>query len=724
MPLTEATSLPENRPLVLNEPQKEAVEHLDSHLLVLAGAGSGKTRVLTCKVARLVESGASEPWRILAVTFTNKAAGEMSVRVKALLGERAARIRMGTFHSICAWILRREAGRGGWPENYSIYDADDSRALVRRLLKSSPLAGRCTPSSAQAWISRCKNALTGPEQALEGAATPFEKGLAELFASYDASLRVNGAFDFDDLLTVSLYLLRQNSDILARYSSMFRWILVDEYQDTNLAQKELLLALTGPGTLVCAVGDDDQSIYGWRGARVRNILEFGEDFPGARIIRLEQNYRSTAPILRSASSLVSHNEGRHGKTLWTDSDGGEEVGLRALASPEAESAWILEQASEIRHSTGTPYRNMAVLYRTNAQSRELESAALSAGIPYQIVGSIRFYEREEIKDLIAWLRVMVNPMDRMSLERVLNKPPRGIGDRSRESFFAMCDRSGSDVFSVLQMTERMEGISSKASESLRALGAVVPAISREAAKGAPVAEMVDRVLAELGLLEMYSGPDPEDEARMQNLEEFRRTAYDFDLASPGAGLAGFLARISLMTSVDEYDEAADRICFMTLHCAKGLEFDTVFVAGVEEGLLPFVRPGEQMPSDLEEERRLLYVGMTRARRRLILTYCLHRQRPGSHLYGPSRFLAETSGGSAAAPGRPVAGPEEGTAVYRRGNVVHHPRYGLGIVVAASRRGSEWQLTIDFGLDEPKILLTGYVPIPVVKEKGSPGETFG
>jgi DNA helicase-2/ATP-dependent DNA helicase PcrA len=725
MPNREARSLPDIPGVLpgLNPPQTEAVEYADGHLLVLAGAGSGKTRVLTCKVARLVQTGAAEPWRILAVTFTNKAAGEMSERVRKMLSEKALRVRMGTFHSVCAWILRRESAAGGWPESFSIYDADDSRALIRRILRASPLDGRCTPGAAQSWISRCKNTLVDVESASGLAATPFEKALVDVYSTYQGNLRSNGAFDFDDLLTETLYLLRRNPDIGQRYSSLYRWILIDEYQDTNLVQRELLLALAGPGTLVCAVGDDDQSIYGWRGARIENILHFEMDFPGARLIRLEQNYRSTEQILRAASSLVAHNTGRHAKTLWTASSGGEEIRRKAVASPSLEASEVLEEASRLRHDSGLPYRSMAVLYRTNAQSREFETAALAAGIPYQIVGSIRFYEREEIKDLIAWLRVLANPRDRISLERVLNKPPRGIGGRSRALFFEYCDCTGLGVYDALLSAERVEGVPSRAAGSLVSLGALLSSTAAEASSGSPAAEVLDRMIGGLDLLGQYSEADPESEARIENINEFRKTAYDFDSSNPGGGLSGFLASISLLTTGDEYDPDADRLPLMTLHCAKGLEFEAVFIAGVEEGLLPFIRQGDNFPADVEEERRLLYVGITRARSRLFLTWCAGRERPGSRFSGPSRFLAELGGPGE---GKERKAREEKPAagiVYRKGNVVHHPRYGMGLVLAASRRGAEWQLTVDFGLDEPKILLTGYVPIPVVKEKASPGETF-
>ncbi|HQE57021.1 MAG TPA: UvrD-helicase domain-containing protein [Candidatus Fermentibacter daniensis] len=705
----------------LNPEQAEAVVYLGGHLLVLAGAGSGKTRVLTCRIAHLLAERIVEPRRILAVTFTNKAAGEMKERVGRLSPADAERVRMGTFHSICAWILRREASSGGWPENFSIYDADDQKSLLRSLLKNTPIESKVTPGAAQTWISRWKNSMVDPGEAENSAESDQEREIARLYAAYQSALRRNGAFDFDDLLTVVHGYIRQETDAGSRYSRMFGHILVDEYQDTNLVQRGILKSLGGPGSSVCAVGDDDQSIYGWRGARVSNILDFPEDFPGTRIIRLERNYRSTPAILAAASSLVSFNRGRHGKALWTERPAGEPVRARSLANPEDEAAWILKEVSDLSSRGVSPGR-VAVLYRTNAQSRVFESAALLEGIPCQVIGSLRFYEREEIKDIVAWLRVLANPGDRISLARVLNKPPRGIGDKSKALFLAGLDASGADPSEFMKRAGRIPGLSRGSISSLEALGSFLAGASALAAGGAPAAEVVDAVLAGSGMLDALDPSTVEGSSRLENIDEFRRSANEYDSLHPGSGLAGFLTTISLMTTSDAYDSGADRLSLMTLHCAKGLEFDTVFIAGVEEGLIPFIRAGRFGPDDLEEERRLLYVGMTRAKDRLYLTWAERRARPGVTAGGVSRFVSEVSldsGSTVPAPAAAVPDPVIGVPDTRfsRGNVIHHPRYGMGTVLKAVRRGGEWQLTIDFGMDEPKTLLTGYVPITIVREKG-------
>ncbi len=705
----------------LNPEQAEAVEYMGGPLLVLAGAGSGKTRVLTCRIAHILAAGLSDPWRILAMTFTNKAAGEMTERVCSLVPGDARRVKMGTFHSICAWILRREAAAGGWPENFSIYDSDDQKALLRRLLKQEGDDSRLTPGSIQSWISRCKNSMLTPAAALEQAGSDIDRRLAGLYASYDEALRRNGAFDFDDLLTCTNDFLCRDLDAARRYGSMFDHVLVDEYQDTNLVQRELLRAIAGPGCLVCAVGDDDQSIYGWRGARVQNILEFPSDFPGTRIVRLERNYRSTAGILAAASSLVSHNRGRHGKVLWTDRQGGGDILLRDLASPEDEAGWIIGEVSSIL-AGGEGAGSLAVLYRTNAQSRLFESAALRAGIPYQVVGSLRFYEREEIKDIVAWLRVLVNPADLVSFGRVVNKPARGIGDRSRDALIEAAVSDPAGLPGVLGRPDRIAGISRRACESLRLLGSFFERTRALVARGAPVSEVVDAVVAGTGMLDALDSSTVEGASRLDNISEFRRSAIEYDMSPHGGGTAGFVTQISLLTTSDEYDPSAGRLSLMTLHCAKGLEFGTVFVAGVEEGLLPFVRPGRFGPDDVEEERRLLYVGMTRAMNRLYLTMASRRARPGVQSGGPSRFLAELLPDGSARAAAKTPEPEASPAVvYRRGNIVHHPRYGMGMVLKAARRGGEWQLEVDFGFDEPKSLLTGYVPITIVRERGSPAD---
>jgi len=411
----------------LNSRQTEAVEYFGTPLLVLAGAGSGKTKVLTLKIVKTVEAGYVKPWQILAMTFTNKAANEMRERIEKLLPGCAYELKMGTFHSVCAWILRRKAKILGLSENYSIYDADDQRVLIRRILKNSQLSTKITPSSAKSYISKQKNDGVSVDDAETAASTSWESEIAGIYRKYTDELKKAGALDFDDLLTETLYLFRQNSDTLLYYQNRFRYIFVDEYQDTNHVQHELLKILTDENTGVCVVGDDDQSIYGWRGACVSNILEFEKDFPGTKIIRLEENYRSCGNILKGASSLVRHNVNRHGKTLWTRKETGEPIKVQACFHEVEEAEWTLRKVIELRDDDSYSLNSMAVLYRTNAQSRLFETACRKFKIPYEVVGSQRFYERMEIKDIIAYLRVLLNPSDRLSLVRIINKPTRGLG---------------------------------------------------------------------------------------------------------------------------------------------------------------------------------------------------------------------------------------------------------------------------------------------------------
>ena len=714
--------MPKKETIILNEAQNEAVEYNSGHLLVLAGAGSGKTRVLTAKIARIIDTGIARPWEILAMTFTNKAAGEMRERVHSRLSASNIRLRMGTFHSICAWILRREARSLGYPENFSIFDGDDQTTLVRRLLKSMSLPVKITPSAAKGFISNSKNDLLTPEDTLSTASTPYQEALAAIYGEYQKELRKSGAFDFDDLLTEVLAAMRHNSDTKKHYGNMFSRILVDEYQDTNKVQNEILKEFTGERTVVTVVGDDDQSIYGWRGARVENILRFPDEFKDAITIRLETNYRSTGNILAASSSLVSHNRDRHGKTLKPVTGPGEKVRVHQTLTPEDEAHFILSAARDM-NADATPWNEIAVLFRTNAQSRPLETMCRRMQIPYEVVGTVRFFERAEIKDIVAYLRIIVNPVDMASFRRVLNKPVRGVGSKGQEAFFRWAADHGTDVVTTLEKSGSVEGISNRGKKALETLGKNLRHCMDGVNKGDTASDIVDRVLDFTGLPDLYTTGEIADESRIQNIQEFRRYAAEYDGRNPDGGLPGFLAEQSLLSSSDTWS-GDEKLVLMTLHSAKGLEFDAVFVSGLEEGMLPFIRAQEYAPKDLEEERRLLYVGMTRARKKLFLTWCAQRPRPGSFPLGPSRFLTEIAAGEQTVepdlpedvPAPPPPSPS-GTG-YRKGNLVKHPRYGKGIVIAARKRGGEWELRINFGFDEPKTLLTGYVPIPVLKEKAS------
>lgn len=708
----------------LNSRQTEAVEYFGSPLLVLAGAGSGKTKVLTLKIVRTIETGYVKPWQILAMTFTNKAANEMRERIRKLLPGCAHELKMGTFHSVCAWILRREAEHLGLSENYTIYDADDQKTLIRRILKKSRPTTRITPSSAKSYISKQKNDGISVDEAEEAASTKWETEIAEIYRTYCEELEKAGALDFDDLLTQVLILFRQNSDTLKYYRNRFRYIFVDEYQDTNHVQHELLKIMTDENSGICVVGDDDQSIYGWRGACVANILEFEKDFPGTKIIRLEENYRSCGNILKGASSLVMHNVNRHGKTLWTRKDEGTPIKVQALFNEVEEAEWILQKVIELRNDDEFNLNSIAVLYRTNAQSRLFETACRKFKIPYEVVGSQRFYERVEIKDVIAYLRVLLNHQDRLSLDRIINKPPRGLGQKGRNAFFSYVDLSGGSPIDAMLQADSIDGISTKSKSSLKALGEWYKDTAEIIDEGASASDIVGSILEISGIVLMYDSNDIVDQSRLENLSEFMRSVVQYDKDVPEGGLQGFMNEISLATTVDEYDGTdVDKMVIMTLHCSKGLEYDAVFIAGLEEGLLPFVRQGEYAPKDTEEERRLLYVGMTRAKERLFLTYVVNRNRGGVQQSGPSRFLGEIAAGNdrikktpAITQSRktPVEKKERPKIIYRKGNIIEHPRYGQGLVIKAIRRQDQWQITVDFGFDEPKTLITGYVPIPVIK----------
>ena len=718
----------------LNPRQTEAVEYFDGPLLVLAGAGSGKTRVLTSKVARIIDLGYAPPERILAMTFTNKAAGEMRRRVSDLLPGRGDRVRMGTFHSICAWILRREAHHLGYSERFTIYDADDQRTLLRRLLKQKALNASVTPGQAKSYISRQKNAAISPEESEGSITSDRDRALVEMYRAYQEHLRDSSAFDFDDLLTTTLTIYRQNDDIREYYSGLFAYILVDEYQDTNFVQHQLLREMVGEGTGVCVVGDDDQSIYAWRGACVENMLEFEKDFPGTKTIKLEENYRSSGNILRGAAALVGFNSRRLGKTLWTSRDKGEPIKVRVLYSEVEEAKWIAGEIDGLVSRKECPPDSVAVLYRTNAQSRHFETECRRRGLDYEVVGSQRFYERAEIKDIVAYLRLILNPQDRISVSRMLNRPARGIGAKGQEAFLAHMGRMGAGVVVAMGSAAEARGITSKGIRELERLAGWFSRAVEMTVQGSPAAAIVDSLLENVDITGMYSSSDVTDQSRLENIAEFRRSVAEYDCEFPEGGLPGFMNEISLATTVDEYQgEKSGKVALMTLHCAKGLEFHTVFIAGLEEGMLPFIRAGEYQVSDIEEERRLLYVGITRAMYRLYLTCALGRVRPGVRSAGQSRFISEIAGGEArippppvktgsAVPPRPESASGDGE-VYERGNLISHPRYGKGLVLKAERRGEDWQIRVDFGMDEPKTLVTGYVPIPVVKRKASRADLY-
>ncbi len=617
----------------LNPAQREAVVHTEGPLLVVAGAGSGKTRVLTHRIAHLIEHEGVSPFELLAITFTNKAAQEMKQRVGALVGPVAEKMWVSTFHSACVRMLRRDGKRLGYPSSFTIYDQADATRLVGYVLRDLNVdTKRFPPRSVHATISAAKNDGLSVEQYAERARAIFERRIAEVYREYQTRLLKAGAMDFDDLLSVTVTLLKAEPEVLAHYQRRFRHVLVDEYQDTNTVQNDLVLSLAAEHRNVCVVGDQDQSIYRFRGADIRNILEFEEAFPDTTVIVLEQNYRSTQTILDAANGLIANNLGRKPKELWTDQGRGDAV-VRYHADDESDEAqWVAHQASKL-HDGGT-YRwgDMAVFYRTNAQSRVLEEYLMRVGIPYKVVGGTRFYDRREIKDAIAYLRAVVNPSDEVSVKRVLNTPKRGVGDSSIGRLDAWANAQELTFMQTLRRAADAE-VSGRALAGIEGFLAVVDEAAGQIETGP--AEVLKVLLDRSGYVaELQALHSIEAEGRLENLAELIGSAEQFD------SMDAFLEQIALVSDTDELDADESALLLMTLHSAKGLEFPVVFLIGMEDGVFPHLRSlGE--PDELEEERRLAYVGITRARELLFLTHAWARTMYGSTQYNPpSRFLDE------------------------------------------------------------------------------------
>ncbi|HET8999004.1 MAG TPA: UvrD-helicase domain-containing protein [bacterium] len=706
---------------LLNAVQRDAVHHGDGPLLVLAGAGSGKTRVLTYRIAALIRERSVAPQRILAVTFTNKAAGEMRERVERLVGRPIARaVWMGTFHATCSRILRRSGAPIGIDPRFLIYDTDDQRALVREVTAALHVDDRQFPPIAVlAAIGRAKNELLDHVAVAARAETFRDEVIAKLYAAYQRRLDECHALDFDDLLMRTVILFREHPQTLAEYQDRFRHILVDEYQDTNHAQYALLSVLAARHRNVCVVGDDDQAIYRWRGADVRNILEFERDYPDARVIKLEQNYRSTRRILEAASALVRHNPHRHTKVLWTENEEGEPVALFEAFDGYDEARYTGEVARAHR-SAGGHAGDLAILYRTNAQSRQFEEMFLRLGIPYQIVGALRFYERAEVKDMLAYLRFVYNQADEASLRRIVNVPRRGIGDGTLRRLEAWGKQAGLGLWDTLRRGEDA-GVGPQARRALAEFAGVVEGLVRYATDHSAretLAQAIDatgyrRMLEAEGTDEAY--------ARIENLDELGAVAEEVEVTVGESTLEAFLQHLALVTDVDTWEDRADRVTLMTLHSAKGLEFPVVVLAGLEEGLFPHVRSIEE-EAGIEEERRLCYVGMTRAKRRLILTYARQRAAFGTARPSlPSRFLAEipenllaraVTAKTAVNDWTEERGPVPEIAV---GDHVRHKTFGAGRVLEMDGEGPRAIITVRFDGVGTKRLALGYAPLEVVRD---------
>ena len=621
----------------LNKPQKQAVLHGAGPLLILAGAGSGKTRVITHRIGHLIRERGVRPVNILAVTFTNKAAKEMAERVRSLLGSDDIPL-VATFHATCGRILRKEIHQLGFDQNFVIYDDKDSERLLKELLRELDLdEKRFPPKTVGARIDDCKNRGLWPDELPLG--DLWDQRFSQIYAAYQDRLKRCNALDFGDLLLLTVRLFEQQPAVLARWQERFQWLLVDEYQDTNPVQYRLIRLLAGERKNLCVVGDDDQSIYSWRGADIRNILEFEKDFPAVTVIRLEQNYRSSSTILKAAGAVVAKNFGRKGKTLWTENPDGEPIRVLRQESDRDEARFV---ASEIRslQRHGLPLTEMAVFYRTNAQSRLVEEALVADGLPYHIVGGVRFYARLEVKDILAYLRLLENPADELSLKRIVNVPPRGIGAATVDKIADLASRQEISLLAALQQAGQGSLLASGPRSKVAAFSDLLQRFS-SLATNSTLPELVRAVMEESGYLErLRQSRDEDDSERLENLEQLQAAVEEFCEANPEAGLSGFLEQVALVADLERGEAGSPSVTLMTLHAAKGLEFKAVFMIGMEERLFPHVRALDDLDG-MEEERRLCYVGMTRARERL---YLLHTRR--RHLFGqeqanlPSRFLKD------------------------------------------------------------------------------------
>ncbi|MFF2844997.1 DNA helicase PcrA [Streptomyces sp. NPDC058001] len=759
----------------LNEQQRAAVTHAGSPLLIVAGAGSGKTRVLTHRIAHLLAERGVHPGQILAITFTNKAAGEMKERVEHLVGPRANAMWVMTFHSACVRILRRESKKLGFTSSFSIYDAADSKrlmALVCRDLDLDPK--RYPPKSFSAKISNLKNELIDEEDFAGQASDGFEKTVAQAYAMYQSRLREANALDFDDLIMTTVNLLRAFPDVAEHYRRRFRHVLVDEYQDTNHAQYSLVRELVGtaahpvdvppgpddlPPAELCVVGDADQSIYAFRGATIRNILQFEEDYPDATTILLEQNYRSTQTILSAANAVIERNEGRRPKNLWTNAGAGAQITGYVADTEHDEAQFVADEIDRLTDASEAKAGDVAVFYRTNAQSRVFEEIFIRVGLPYKVVGGVRFYERKEVRDVLAYLRVLANPEDSVPLRRILNVPKRGIGERAEAMIDALAQREKISFPQALRRVDEAYGMAARSTNAVQRFNTLMEDLRTIVESGAGPATVLEAVLERTGYLaELQSSTDPQDETRIENLQELAAVALEFEQergeaeGAAAAGIAGtlsdFLERVALVADSDQIpdeDDGSGVITLMTLHTAKGLEFPVVFLTGMEDGVFPHMRALGQT-KELEEERRLAYVGITRARERLYLTRSALRSAWGQPSYNPpSRFLEEIpdthlrwkrKGGSApmsaSGPAAGIAGSlsstrsrtaasgSSGFATRRAmekpvvalavGDRVTHDQFGLGTVVGVKGTGANAEATVDFGEPKPKRLLLRYAPV--------------
>ena len=628
----------------LNPMQKEAVLHTEGPLLILAGAGSGKTRVLTHRVAYLIDEKQVNPWNILAITFTNKAAGEMRERVDQLVGFGAESIWVSTFHSTCVRILRRHIEYLGYNTNFSIYDSDDQKTLMKQVFKAMDVdTKQFKERSVLGTISSAKDKLIGPEEFLLNAGQDFrQRRIGEIYKEYQKRLRKNNALDFDDLIVKTVELFQNNSEILNYYQERFKYIMVDEYQDTNLAQFKLISLLASKYRNLCVVGDDDQSIYRFRGADIGNILSFEEAFPGAKVIKLEQNYRSTQNILNAANGVIRHNRGRKDKTLWTANGEGDLIRFKQFDTAREEADFV---AREIRDS-GYAYQDQAVLYRTNAQSRLLEERCIFYNVPYRLVGGVNFYQRKEIKDILAYLKTIANGVDDLSVLRIINVPKRGIGATTMGKVTIFASEHGMSLYDALREARQIPGIGKAAEKIGTFIGQMESFRARAQSEDYTIQDLIEGIMDETGYQqELEAEGEVESQTRLENIEELVNKAVSYEEDSEHSTLDEFLEQVALVADIDNMDESENRVTLMTLHSAKGLEFPKVYLVGLEDGLFPSMMSiNSDDKTDMEEERRLCYVGITRAKNELVITSARQRMVNGETRYcKPSRFLEEVPG---------------------------------------------------------------------------------
>ena len=719
----------------LNKEQQQAVQHTEGPLLILAGAGSGKTKVLTVRVAYLLAQGVN-PYEILAITFTNKAAKEMKSRVEGLVGDVANRIWLSTFHSFCAKFLRFEIDSFlGYNSNFTIYDTSDSQAVIKSALKALNLDDKYYPVGAMiAAISDAKNQLLFASDFRKQARDFYQQKVADVYEYYERELRKNNALDFDDLLLVAVKLLQSNAAVLDKYSHRFRYVMIDEYQDTNHAQYLLAKLLASHWKNIAVVGDADQSIYAWRGADIQNILDFEKDYPNCTSIKLEQNYRSTKIILDAANAVIDNNEGRPEKNLWTDKIEGAKIQHFTAQSEHEEAAFIGDTIAKKHDIHDVPYGDMAILYRTNAQSRVLEEALIKRALPYTMVGGTKFYDRKEIKDVLAYLRVLYNPFDDLSLLRIINVPKRSIGATTVAKLQDYAREKGTSLFMTLTQLHLIDSIKGKTKEKLEEFGILIFTLVSEM-EDKTVLDILESILDRTGYLaQLEESTDPQDQARAENIGELLSVAKDFQDTNPSGTVEDFLEQVALVNDVDSFEQEEAKVTLMTLHAAKGLEFPIVFLCGLEEGLFPHSRT-LMNPEEIEEERRLAYVGITRAEKELYISNATTRTVFGrTSSYLPSRFIDEipeelVDGLRAkrkvpddikrhvpqhmSVTSRPVTKPivrNEVIADWKVGDTAIHSKWGNGKVINVTGEGAGMKLTIEFPTQGVRVVMAKFAPV--------------